>query len=197
MTTAGSTGKSSGGYGAMVVPMLRPEMFGALASHAGDALFECCYLPEFPQVARALRDNFDGSWQVFKQRLATADHLEFSRFAAPLNVYAMGCVYSPDPERPGEALIPFETETGRLIDEIWQRWLTHDPVRMAPQHADALRSLRRVYLDAGRRTSGSWTSEPRRSPPNWTSSGWTTRSSCSTASTAASPTAIPGRSANW
>jgi hypothetical protein len=134
----------------MVVPMLRPEVFGALASHAGDALFECCYLPEFPQAARALRDNFDGSWEVFKQRLATADHLEFSRFAAPLNAYAMGCVYSPDPEHPGEALLPFETETGRLIDDIWQQWLSYDPVRMAAQHADALRSLRRVYLDAGR-----------------------------------------------
>ena len=131
----GLTGKSSGGYGAMVVPMLRPEVFGALASHAGDALFECCYLPEFPQAARALRDNFEGSWEVFNQRLAAADHLEFSRFGAPLNVYAMGCVYSPDPERPGEALVPFETETGRLIDDVWQRWLSYDPVRMAPEHA--------------------------------------------------------------
>src|SRR6266498_3165652 len=42
----GVTGKSSGGYGAMVVPMLRPDVFGALASHAGDALFELCYLPD-------------------------------------------------------------------------------------------------------------------------------------------------------
>ena len=35
----GVSGKSSGGYGAMVISMLRPEVFGALASHAGDALF--------------------------------------------------------------------------------------------------------------------------------------------------------------
>ena len=41
----GITGKSSGGYGAMVVPMLRPDVFGGLATHAGDALFELCYLP--------------------------------------------------------------------------------------------------------------------------------------------------------
>ena len=58
----GLTGKSSGGYGAMVVPMVRPDVFGALASHAGDALFECCYQPNFPQLARKLRDEFDGSW---------------------------------------------------------------------------------------------------------------------------------------
>ena len=43
----GLTRKSSGGYGAMVVPMIRPDVFGALASHSGDALFEACYAPEF------------------------------------------------------------------------------------------------------------------------------------------------------
>ncbi len=46
----GLAGKSSGGYGAMVVPMMRPDVFGALASHAGDALFECSLVPEFPAV---------------------------------------------------------------------------------------------------------------------------------------------------
>ena len=55
----GLAGKSSGGYGAMVVPMLRPDVFGALASHAGDALFEAAYLPELPELrahdARPLR----------------------------------------------------------------------------------------------------------------------------------------------
>ena len=35
----GITGKSSGGYGAMITPMLRPDVFGGLATHAGDALF--------------------------------------------------------------------------------------------------------------------------------------------------------------
>src|SRR5919206_3211351 len=76
----GLAGKSSGGYGAMVVPMLRPDVFGALASHAGDALFEACYLPEFPKVARLLRDRFDGSWEVFFDRLATTDHVDFKTF---------------------------------------------------------------------------------------------------------------------
>ena len=55
------TGKSSGGYGAMVLPMLRPDRFGALATHAGDALFEASYLPDVPQAARSLRDKYDGS----------------------------------------------------------------------------------------------------------------------------------------
>ena len=58
--------------------------------------------------------------------------------------------YSPDPTAPGRALLPFEISTGRLVDEIWALWLEHDPVRMAPHHADALRSMRRIYLDAGK-----------------------------------------------
>ena len=56
----GIQGKSSGGFGAMITPMLRPDLFGGLATHAGDSLYECCYIPEFPKVARALRD-WDGS----------------------------------------------------------------------------------------------------------------------------------------
>jgi hypothetical protein len=36
------------------------------------------------------------------------------------------------------------------VDDVWARWLELDPVRMAPGHADALRSMRHIYLDAGR-----------------------------------------------
>jgi hypothetical protein len=146
----GLSGKSSGGYGAMVVPMLRPDVFGALASHAGDALFECCYLPSFPGVARQLRDDFDGSFDVFLERLAEAETFEFRRFGEPLSVWGYACAYSPDPTRPGRALIPFDIATGRLEEAIWRRWLALDPVRMAPDHAGALDSMRRIYLDAGR-----------------------------------------------
>jgi hypothetical protein len=146
----GLTGKSSGGYGAMVVPMLRPDVFGAFASHAGDALFEACYLPFFPKVARRLRDDFKGSYEIFFDRLAETDHVDFEKLGEPLEVYGYAACYSPDPANPGKALLPFEIETGRLLDDVWARWLAWDPVRMAPQHADALRSMRRILLDAGK-----------------------------------------------
>jgi S-formylglutathione hydrolase FrmB len=146
----GLTGKSSGGYGAMVVPMMRPDVFGALASHAGDALFEVCYEPGFRDTARTLRDDFDGSLEVFFERLAAAERFDFDRFGPPFEDYGYAACYTPDPERPGKGLLPYEIETGRLIDEIWSRWLDFDPVRMAPRHADALRSMRRVYIDAGK-----------------------------------------------
>lgn len=145
----GLAGKSSGGYGAMVVPMLRPEVFGALASHAGDALFECCYQREFPVVARLLRDHFEGSYEIFHERLGQAQNFDWSRFGPPFEMYGYGCAYTPDPARPGHPLMPFELATGRLIDEVWEQWLALDPVRLAPRHREALGSMRRIYLDAG------------------------------------------------
>jgi S-formylglutathione hydrolase FrmB len=146
----GIAGKSSGGYGAMVVPMKRPDVFSALASHAGDALFEVCYQPDFRQVARSLRENYEGSFEVFLEHLAAADAFSYSRFGLLLNAYAMAAAYSPDPENPTRPQLPFEIRTGRLIPEVWDRWLAWDPVVMAASHADALRSMRRIYLDAGR-----------------------------------------------
>jgi S-formylglutathione hydrolase FrmB len=150
----GIAGKSSGGYGAMVVPMMRAEIFGALASHAGDALFEVSYVPGFRESARILRDDFDSSYEVFFERLEAADHFDLDRLGEPIMWYACAVCYTPDPSRPGKPLLPFDVATGRLVDDVWERWLELDPVRMASRHADELRSMRRIYLDAG--TKDEW-----------------------------------------
>lgn len=145
----GLTGKSSGGYGAMVVPMERPDVFGGFASHAGDALFETCYLPEFRDTVRTLRDKFQGSYEVFWKELRAADYVDFKLHGAPMDSYAMAACYSPDPDTPGKPLLPFEIDTGRLVDEVWEKWLQWDPVRMVPRRADALGSMKLIYLDGG------------------------------------------------
>jgi Putative esterase len=145
----GIAGKSSGGYGAMVNPMLRPDVFGGLATHAGDALFEACYLPEFRHSVRTLRDEYDGSferfWDDFRSRPAGSKESDWSL----LNDWCMAACYSADED--GTVQLPYDTATGELRPEIWERWLAWDPVRMAPQRADALRSLKAIYIDAGKR----------------------------------------------
>jgi S-formylglutathione hydrolase FrmB len=146
----GLAGKSSGGYGAMVVPMLRPDVWGALASHAGDALFECCYQRDFPTVARQLRDHFDGSYDKLLKAALEAPQFDWEKFGASFSLYAYALAYTPDPDNAGKALMPFEIATGKLIEEIWAKWLELDPVRMVSRHADALRSMRCIYLDAGK-----------------------------------------------
>jgi Putative esterase len=138
------TGKSSGGYGAMVTPMLRPDLFTGLATHAGDALFELCYQPDFRDAVRALRDTYDFSfetfWDDFRSRPAFTKSSDF----ALLNTFAMAECYSP-----GE--LPFDVHTGELLPEVWEKWLAWDPVRMVPRYAAALRGLRAIYIDSGKR----------------------------------------------
>jgi len=145
----GLAGKSSGGYGAMVVPMLRPDVFGALATHAGDALFEVCYLPDFPVVVRTLRDRYEGSYERFWADFRSRPAFSVEHDDEVLNAWCMAACYSAEPD--GTVVLPFDTATGRLRDDVWQRWLDLDPVRMAPKQADALRSMRGIWIDAGKR----------------------------------------------
>ena len=60
----------------------------------------------------------------------------------------MAACYSTDAD--GTVRLPYEASTGRLLPDVWERWLAWDPVRMAPTHADALRGLRAIWIDAGR-----------------------------------------------
>jgi S-formylglutathione hydrolase FrmB len=145
----GIQGKSSGGYGAMVVPMLRPDLWGGLATHAGDALFETCYLPEFRESARALRDDYNGSFDAFWKDFRSRPAFSKESDGHLLNDWCMAACYSADPD--GTVHLPFDTVTGELIPEVWERWLQLDPVRMVPDHADTLRSMRAIYIDAGKK----------------------------------------------
>ncbi len=147
----GITGKSSGGYGAMITPMLRPDLFGGLATHSGDALFEVCYGPMFAQAARTLRDHYDGSFERW-----LADFRSRPAFSRPgdesvLEAHGYAACYSADAD--GTIRHPFDPATGELVPGTWARWLELDPVRLArtSQGAAALRSLRAIYVDAGTR----------------------------------------------
>jgi S-formylglutathione hydrolase FrmB len=139
-------GKSSGGYGAMITPMLRPDLFGALATHAGDALFELSYQRDFADCVRALRE-YDGDiqrwWDEFRSRVAftkKSDHVL-------LEMFGVAACYSASED--GTPELPFDPRTGVVRQEVWQRWLDWDPVKMVPGHAAALRSMRGIWIDAG------------------------------------------------
>jgi Putative esterase len=143
----GIQGKSSGGYGAMVLPMLRPDRWGGLATHAGDALFEACYLPGFRESARVLRDRYDGSFERFWQDFRSRPAMSRDGDGELLNDWCMAACYSADDD--GTVHLPYDPATGRLNAEVWARWLERDPVRMVAKHAEALRSMRAIYIDAG------------------------------------------------
>jgi S-formylglutathione hydrolase FrmB len=147
----GIAGKSSGGYGAMVTPMLRPDVFGGLATHAGDALFEMCYQPEFRVAVRALRDHYEGSYEGFWEDFRSRPPFAKDSDGDLLNAYCMAACYSADDD--GTVRHPYDLQTGELVPDVWERWLAVDPVRMArtPAGAEALRSMKAIYIDCGRR----------------------------------------------
>ncbi len=144
----GITGKSSGGYGAMITPMLRPDLFGGLATHAGDSLFEACFLPDFPVAVRALRE-YGGSFDAFWDDLRSRPAMSKASDAVLINTWCMAACWSTDDD--GTVRLPFDPATSALDSEVWARWLAWDPVRMVADHADVLRSLSAIYVDAGSR----------------------------------------------
>src|SRR5688572_370113 len=142
------SGKSSGGFGAMITPMLRPDLFGALATHAGDALYELSYVPEFGKAVRFLRD-YDGDifrwWDDFRSRTA------FTKECDSELLITLGCSAAFSARDDGTPELPFDPRSGELRAEVWDRWLAWDPVQMVDAYTDALRGLRAVWIDAGTR----------------------------------------------
>lgn len=142
-------GKSSGGYGALVMGRDRGDVFAHVVCHAGDAYFEYCYLGDFPRAAAALLEAPDAAaWlagakrRALETKLSGADH-------PTLNLLAMAAHYSPEPGAPLGLRLPFELPGGRIREDVWARWLEHDPVRFVPRSLDAFRRLATVFVDCG------------------------------------------------
>src|ERR1022692_2175119 len=141
-------GKSSGGFGAMITPMLRPDLFGALATHAGDSLYEYCYITDFPKAVRLLRDYQGDIWRWWED---FSSRVSFTKEADDHLLMLLGVAACFSARDDGSVELPFDPHTGVLRSEVWQRWLDWDPVRMVPRYASALRSLRAIWIDAGNR----------------------------------------------
>ncbi len=144
----GIWGKSSGGYGSIVQGMLHPETWSALADHSGDALFELCYIMDFPRALAAFQDHGGpAGWLRWFWRQPNRRREEM---APVLNTIGMAAHYSPNPKsRELGADFPFDLDTGEWRPEVWARWRRWDPVNMIDRYASRLRRMRLVYIDCG------------------------------------------------
>lgn len=141
-------GKSSGGYGSLVLGMRHPGVFGVVACHSGDLAFEYCYLPDFP-VAMIELEKHEGIEQ-FVDYIHQKPKLKHNDMVA-INVVAMAACYSANLHtKPHLFDLPFDLNTGELRQDVWQRWLSLDPLRMVDEHEDALRQLK-LFIDCGTR----------------------------------------------
>ena len=138
----GVMGKSSGGYGALVLAMRHPQIFSAAASHAGDMYFEWCYKGELPALALAVM-RAGGVEQFLAATLA-----KHRKDVPNLSTLCACAAYLGDESG---IRVPFDPQTGELDERLWREFCTHDPVELVTQHAEALRSLRLLFIDAGLR----------------------------------------------
>lgn len=143
----GVMGKSSGGFGAISLGMLHPDIFGGVACHSGDMAFDLCYRLDFGAALRGLRkaggvEPWLTKFRAGRRKRASDIHV--------LNIIAMSATYSPNVGAPPAYCdLPFDLETGALEANVWKRWLAFDPVRLADRYAENLKQLRLLYLDAG------------------------------------------------
>jgi len=146
-------GKSSGGYGAFMLAARHPDIFGWLIVHSGDCYFEYCYLPDFPAAAGEIRKA--GGPREFIAKIGQPGLSSKSHFAA-VNIVAMSACYSPNRDSAWGFDLPFDWETGEMKSDVWARWLTHDPVRLAARAEVVanLRKLKGIYIECG--TQDEW-----------------------------------------
>jgi hypothetical protein len=169
----GCFGKSSGGYGAIVHAMRYPKYWSAIADHSGDAGFELLYSPDWPntldELARhrtprrregpydarreAARDRLDdglddGRIARFLKGVWKKEKLTSAEVHCIMNL-CMAATYDPDPRAPLGFRVPYNLESGEPVAGRWERWRRHDPVNMVAECKDALRSMRKIYVDCG------------------------------------------------
>jgi S-formylglutathione hydrolase FrmB len=167
----GCFGKSSGGYGAIIHGMKYAKYWGAIADHSGDACFDLVYRSDWPntlnelaryrrprrragaydagRAAAGLDDGKDdGRVRRFLDAVWKKPKLSGAEGHAIMNV-CMAATYDPDPKVPLGFRLPFNLETGELIENRWRRWLRHDPIHLVRQHAKSLRTLKGIYIDCG------------------------------------------------
>jgi enterochelin esterase-like enzyme len=145
----GVFGKSSGGYGAIMLGMQHPDVFGAVACHSGDMAFDLCYRPDFPKFLNAIQKSGGlEQWWIEFERKAKKEGRDFDA----INILAMAAAYSPNPNAtPLPIDFPFDLETCELQSDVWARWLEFDPVQLADRYADNLKKLCLLFIDCGSR----------------------------------------------
>ena len=169
----GCFGKSSGGYGSIIHGMKYAKYWGAIANHSGDAYFDFVYWHDWPNTLNelmkyrlpkrragaydALREarrkglaegKDDGRIKRFLAHVWKKEKLSGKEVHCIMNL-CMAATYDPDPRAPNGFRIPFNAETGEVIEERWREWRRNDPINLVSRYQENLKSLRGIYIDCG------------------------------------------------
>ena len=117
-------GASMGGHGAMKLAIKYTNVYCAVVSHRG--------VVSLNRWKNAVRFNPNA---IFNGHLIHR---------------AMAIAFSPNPDNLPLYFDYPADEKGNLLDDIWQRWLEHDPVTLVKTHRANLKRLAGIYFDHGR-----------------------------------------------
>ncbi|MDH3644728.1 MAG: hypothetical protein OES38_21660, partial [Gammaproteobacteria bacterium] len=147
------------------------EHWGAIADHSGDAYFEFVYASEWPKTLNELAKHRRparkaGAYSVEKATARLSPGIDDGRIrrflehvsakknpggdeVMALMLVAMAASYDPAPSAPNGFKVPFDLETGELIESRWRRWQAHDPIHMVREHRANLKTLKGIFIDCG------------------------------------------------
>jgi pimeloyl-ACP methyl ester carboxylesterase len=132
----GVFGISSGGSGAWHLGSRNPDVFGSMILLSADSYFDYTHKPwlyrfysrVFPQAPNGPINGDYNSWLC----------------------YGLASCYTPNVEKPPFYVdLPIEFPSGRIIPELWNKWLDFDPVVSWRPRLANLKSLIGIRLDVG------------------------------------------------
>jgi S-formylglutathione hydrolase FrmB len=167
----GCFGKSSGGYGAMVHGMKYARCWGAVADHSGDTYFDVIYRSVWPDTLNELANHRtskrragpinvleeerrvkvgldDGRVKNFLKAMWKKEKLSGAEVNCLMNL-CMAATYDPDPKAPNGFRLPFNLETGEILEVRWRQWLRHDPIHLVKRYRANLKTLKGIFIDCG------------------------------------------------
>ncbi|MED7788892.1 alpha/beta hydrolase-fold protein [Francisella sp. 19X1-34] len=142
-------GKSSGGYGALVHGLMKPDFLGAIACLSGGAYFESWKITHL-YTARKVIERHGCTLEGFFSYLEKNQHNLTLEEVYTLFIIASGATYAPDESQPFKFKLPFKNiSTGELDHSVLEKWYEKDPVRMLDTYGENLRKLKGIYIDCG------------------------------------------------
>jgi len=145
----GVFGKSSGGFGALWHAMHYPDFWSAASCNSGDMGFDIVYKPGIYAALGEL-ERFDYSAKRFLTHFRNANKVTPQERSCRMHL-ALAATYDPDPEAYANIRLPCDLRTGRFDPQRWESWLRHDPLHTVETHAQALGSLKALWIDCGAR----------------------------------------------
>ena len=132
-------GHSSGGFGSLHLASLYPECFHRVGSFGGDLYFELTHKSMLAEFLNDLREDKLGA--------SMKDCLDRN-----ITHYVLGlcAAYTPNLENSTWSVdFPIDPKTAMMRDDVWQHWLSFDPLCWSSERLQVLKQMELIYLSAG------------------------------------------------